>query len=80
MKELSNLNNKELIKKRNAAKTITAILLGLFIVSIIASGYNFWQQGYSATTLMPLFIMAILATNFSKLQSIKKELRLRKMN
>ena len=74
MDNLSKLNNEELLKKGKSLKIITFILVGLLVVSIIASILNYLENGFRISTLMPIILLAIVFPNIATLKSIKKEI------
>lgn len=77
MKKLTGLKDLELLKKEKSAKISTYILLSLLIVALSFSVYNYLENGFSNTTVMPVFALALLITNFATLRSIKKEMEVR---
>ena len=80
MDNLNKLNNEELLKKEKSSKIITSILVGLLIVSIIASVLNYLEHGVRISTLMPIILLAIVFPNIATLKAIKKEVQLRGLN
>ena len=80
MDNLNKLNNEELLKKEKSSKIITSILVGLLIVSIIASVLNYLEHGFRISTLMPIILLAIVFPNIATLKAIKKEVQLRGLN
>lgn len=67
----------ELLKKEKSAKITTYILFVILAVALSFSVYNYLEKGFSNTTLMPVFALALLITNFATLRSIKKEMEVR---
>lgn len=77
MKNLTGLKDVELLKKEKSAKITTYILLALLIIALVFSLNNYMENGFSNTTIMPVFVLALLVTNFTSLRAIKKEKEIR---
>ena len=79
MKNLTELNNIELLKKEKSTKIIAYILVGLLITSAIVSITNYIHNGYTVSSLLPVIILALVLPNFATLKSIKKEVKRRNL-
>ena len=77
MKKLTGLEDEELLKKEKSARITTYVLFVILLAARGFSIYNYLEKGFSNTTIMPVFALALLLTNFSTLRSIKKEMEMR---
>ena len=77
MKKLTNLNDGDVLKKEKSARISTYVLLTILLVALTFSIYNYLEKGFSNTSIMPVFALALLLTNYSTLRSIKKEMDVR---
>lgn len=77
MKKLTGLEDEELLKKEKSARITTYVLFVILLAALGFSIYNYLEKGFSNTTIMPVFALALLLTNFSTLRSIKKEMEMR---
>lgn len=80
MKNLTNLNDVELLKKEKSAKTVIYVITVLFIISIIASVSSYLEKGFTASSVLPILILGLLLSNFTTINSIKKEKKLRNLD
>lgn len=77
MNKLMGLKDEELLNKEKSAKFTTYVLSVIMIVALSFSIYNYFEKGFSNTTIMPVFALALLVTNFATLRSITKVMEMR---
>lgn len=77
MNKITDIKDVELIKKEKSARITTYVLSVIMIVALSFSIYNYLENGFSNTTIMPVFALALLITNFVTVKSIKKEMEVR---
>ncbi len=80
MKNLTNLNDVDLLKKEKSAKTVIYVIAVLLIISIVAGVSGYLENGFTASSVLPILILGLLLSNFTTIKSIKKEKKLRDLH
>ena len=78
--EISKMGIEELTKKLKSNKITTGILIGLFLVMVVASLMQSSEDTSMASKLLPIAFIPLVTSNIITIQKLKKELASRQVN
>lgn len=79
MTKLTGLKDTELLKKEKTAKVTIYVFIVILIVAVAFSIYDYLKSGFTNTTIMPVFALALLITNYGTFKSTQKEIESRNL-
>jgi hypothetical protein len=72
-KKPAEMTDEELLKSEKALKTLTGMLLGALIVTVVIGIFLTVKKGFNILLIMPATMAPILVLNANSLKEIKKE-------